>query len=157
MYVTQPGATVIVTAPADQPPATGAPVLLPRQGAIVGIGGFCADDNGAMAVDGSRIKLWTCNGTKAQVWTLPTDGTVRVVGFCLRIANNATVPGVRVEIWTCNGDASQQWSVVDDHIVNTRTGLCLASPGDLAVEGTELTVESCGPAPGQRWALPPLL
>ena len=147
----EPAATVLV----QPPPAPPAPLGLPRQGAIVGIGDLCLDDNGAIAKDGSRIKLWTCNETVAQVWTLWTDATFRVVGYCMRIQNNASTPGARVEIWTCDGTESQRWLFEADHIVHGPTGLCLASPGDLAEPGIELTVAVCGSVAGQRWTPPP--
>ena len=155
----RPAVTVLVQPPLAQPtpPPAAAPLGLPRQGAIVGIGGLCVDDNGAIASNGSRIKLWTCNQTVAQVWTLWTDATFRVVGYCMRITGNAITPGSRVEIWTCDGTASQHWSFEGDHIVHAPSGLCLASPGDLAQAGIELTVAVCGSAPGQRWMPPPPL
>jgi hypothetical protein len=66
-------ASAAATAARTTAPTTGAPPTTPaaeglRQGVVVGIAGMCLDLNGAVAVDGGRIQIWTCNGTVAQVW-----------------------------------------------------------------------------------------
>src|SRR5437016_1346896 len=74
-------------------------VLAPRTsafaatGAITGFGGKCVDVSGANNANGTRVQLWTCNGTNAQSWTLGTDGTIRALGKCLDVSGGSTTNG----------------------------------------------------------------
>ena len=39
-------------------------------GAITGYGGKCVDVAAASSANGTKIQLYTCNGTNAQTWTV---------------------------------------------------------------------------------------
>ncbi|MDQ2740414.1 MAG: RICIN domain-containing protein, partial [Actinomycetota bacterium] len=35
------------------------------------VSGRCLDDPAASTTDGTRLELYDCNGTSAQIWSLP--------------------------------------------------------------------------------------
>ena len=57
-----------------------------------------------MPTDGSQLQLWDCNGTDAQRWTFPGDGTVRALGKCMDVAGGSTANGANIQLVTCNGN-----------------------------------------------------
>ncbi|MFB9543791.1 ricin-type beta-trefoil lectin domain protein, partial [Micromonospora sagamiensis] len=73
--------------------------------------GKCLDVSGGGSVDGTKIQLWTCNGSGAQVWAAQSDGSVRnpQSGKCLDVSGNSAVDGQVVHLWTCHGGANQRW------------------------------------------------
>ncbi|GAA3953517.1 hypothetical protein Aau02nite_74730 [Amorphoplanes auranticolor] len=127
-----------------------APPPADRVGRIHGLGGLCLDLNGAIAVDGNHIQVFTCNETAAQVWTVATDGTLRVVGRCAVAAGDGTV-----RLAGCDGRRSGQWQAGQDRtLVNLAGGGCLTDPGSGSRSGAGVRIESCAGADRQRWQLP---
>ncbi|MEE1750998.1 PQQ-dependent sugar dehydrogenase, partial [Streptomyces sp. SP18CS02] len=51
-----------------------------RSGEVMGVGGRCLDVDGSHTEDGTRVQIWTCNGTGAQKWTVGQEGTLRALG-----------------------------------------------------------------------------
>jgi len=139
----------------------GTVVLAPRSpafaatGAITGFGGKCVDVSGANSANGTRVQLWTCNGTNAQNWTLGTDGTIRALGKCLDVSGGSTANGARVQIWDCNGTGAQQWIANAAHdIVNPQSDKCLDATGVSSADGTPLQIWSCTGGANQKWTVP---
>jgi len=66
---------------------------------------------GAGTADGTKIQLWTCNGSGAQNWVAQADQTVRnpQSGKCLDVSANSSADGQDVHLWTCHGQANQRW------------------------------------------------
>lgn len=79
-------------------------------GAFVGLAGKCLEVAGAQTAAGTQVQLYTCNGTPAQRWTLPGDGTVRGLGKCLDVNGASTEPGTKVQLWKCNGTGAQRFA-----------------------------------------------
>lgn len=77
--------------------------------------GFCLDaDLATIGGNGTRIQLWTCNGTNQQKWKFngSVAGPIQSIynGRCLdgdlgQINNN----GAKVQLWDCNNTAQQGW------------------------------------------------
>jgi glucose/arabinose dehydrogenase len=132
--------------------ATGA--ANPGAGQITGLGGKCVDVNGGGSADGTKVQLWTCNGSGAQQWTLPGDGTIRALGKCLDVANSGTANGTATWLWTCNGTGAQQWTSQDGSLRNPQSGRCLDAAGNSSADGTVLHIWDCVGAANQRWTLP---
>jgi len=127
-----------------------APPAADRIGRIHGNGGLCLDLNGALAVDGTQIQVFTCNDTAAQRWTVATDGTLRIVGKCAASADDGTV-----RLATCDARRAAQWRAgPDDILVNLATGDCLTDPSNGTQSGTAVRTEDCSAAERQRWELP---
>ncbi|UJW29845.1 PQQ-dependent sugar dehydrogenase [Saccharothrix sp. AJ9571] len=125
-----------------------------RVGEITGIDGKCADISGANTADGTKIQLWTCNGTGAQRWTLPGDNTIRALGKCLDIQHSGTANGTTTWLWTCNGSGAQQWVLQSGGTLrNPQSGRCLEAAGTSA-DGTPLHIWDCHTGANQKWTLP---
>ncbi|THV26567.1 glycosyl hydrolase family protein [Glycomyces paridis] len=121
-------------------------------GAISGLAGKCLDVEGSGTADGTPVQLYTCNGTNAQKWTAPGDGTLRALGKCLDVANGSTADGTPVRLWTCNGSGAQQWAFSGaNDIVNPQADKCLDVPWANSADGTNLQIATCSGNPAQKW------
>jgi hypothetical protein len=124
-------------------------------GAITGYGGKCVDVSGGNSANGTKVQLWTCNGTSAQTWTVGTDGTIRSLGKCLDISAGSTANGAKVQIWDCNGTGAQQWAPnAAKDIINPQSGKCLDATGVSSADGTALQIWTCGGGANQKWTVP---
>lgn len=65
---------------------------------------------GANSANGTKVDLYTCNGTTAQQWTRTGD-TFRALGKCLDVTDWSTADGNQLQIWTCGGTANQSWTL----------------------------------------------
>ncbi|GAA2333670.1 ricin-type beta-trefoil lectin domain protein [Dactylosporangium salmoneum] len=124
-----------------------------RTGQITGYGGKCVDVAGASTANGTKIQLYTCNGTTAQQWTVGTDGTLRALGKCLDVAAASSANGTKVQLYDCNGTAAQQWAAGADGSLQS-LGKCLDATGPSSADGTQLQIWTCTSAANQRWTLP---
>ena len=117
--------------------------------------GKCLDDAGDSAASGTKIDIQTCNGTAAQRWTVKQNGTVRVHSRCLGLRNHGSTAGTKSALYSCDGTAAQIWHLTPSGsglmLINPRSGLCLADPDASTVNGTQLELATCGPAPAARW------
>ncbi|MEU4394342.1 ricin-type beta-trefoil lectin domain protein [Kribbella sp. NPDC023855] len=68
-----------------------------------------AGSSAANTADGTPVQLYDCNGTGAQQWTRPGDGTIRALGKCLDVNAGSLADGAKVQLWTCNGTGAQLW------------------------------------------------
>jgi len=126
-----------------------------RTGQITGLAGKCVDVSGSNTADGTKIQLWTCNGTGAQRWTVGTDGTLRALGKCLDVKSSGTANGTITHLWTCNGTGAQQWVEHGDGTLrNPQSGRCLDAAGNNSADGTQLHIWDCLASVNQRWVLP---
>ncbi len=123
-------------------------------GRITGYGGKCVDVAGASSANGTKVQLYTCNGTAAQTWTVGSDGTLRALGKCLDVASAGTANGSKVQLYTCNGTNAQKWQRSGSTLVNTGSGKCLDATGPSSADGTPLQIWSCSGGANQQWTLP---
>ncbi|WAZ26237.1 ThuA domain-containing protein [Streptomyces cinnabarinus] len=127
----------------------------PRSGAVKGVGGKCLDVDGSNTADGTKVQLWTCNGTGAQTWTLAANGTVQALGKCLDVSGGGSADGTRIQLWTCNGTGAQAWAPQSDGTVrNPQSGKCLDASGGTWNDGTPVHLWTCHTGPNQKWTLP---
>nr|WP_308407515.1 lectin [Streptomyces olivochromogenes] len=144
-------------APPSYPGDTAAPPK-PRVGPIKsGVNAAqCIDDANSGTDDHTAIRLWTCNGTYAQDWTVAADGSLRTLGKCLDVANSGTTNGTLVQLYTCNGTGAQKWTLgANGSLTNPNSGLCLDDPNSSTTEGTRLQIYTCNGTAAQKWTLPP--
>jgi beta-glucanase (GH16 family) len=123
-------------------------------GRITGLGGKCLDVAGANPANGTQVQLWDCNGTAAQNWTRPGDGTIRALGKCLDVSGGSTADGARVQIWDCNGTGAQRWTYTAARdIVNPQANKCLDVRGGSTANGTPTQLWTCTGAANQKWTV----
>jgi glucosylceramidase len=123
-------------------------------GQITGVGGKCVDVAGANSADGTQVQLYDCNGTAAQQWSRPGDGTIRALGKCLDVSGGSTADGAKVQLWTCNGSGAQQWSpTAGQELVNPQAGKCLDATGNSSANATPLQIWTCTRAANQKWTV----
>jgi hypothetical protein len=79
---------------------------------LVGYQGLCLDLTCDGNTDGTKVEIYTCNGTGAQVWQPQAGGAIvnPQSGKCLDDTGWSTTPGTQVLIWACTGGANQAWS-----------------------------------------------
>ncbi|MEC3975271.1 ricin-type beta-trefoil lectin domain protein [Amycolatopsis sp. H20-H5] len=121
-------------------------------GQITGLGGKCADVAGASSANGTTVRLYDCNGTAAQQWTVGTDGTVKALGKCLDVANSGTTNGSKTQLYDCNGSNAQKWTA--KNLVNAGSGKCLDATGNTSANSTRLQLWTCGIGANQKWTVP---
>ncbi|MGW5056874.1 glycoside hydrolase family 19 protein [Streptomyces sp. NPDC004096] len=124
-------------------------------GRITGLAGKCVDVAGANSANGTAVQLYDCNGTGAQLWSNPGDGSLRALGKCLDVVDRSTADGAAVQLWDCSGSANQQWVVTAAHdIVNPAANKCLDVRDNNSANGTRLQIWSCTGAANQKWTAP---
>jgi hypothetical protein len=123
-------------------------------GPIVGLASKCVDVSNGATADGTKIQLYTCNGTASQAWTR-NGQTWRALGKCLDISGGGTADGTLVQLWTCNGTAAQNWVPgANSSLVNPNSGKCLDVHGNNSANGTQIHLWTCTGAANQAWSLP---
>ncbi|MFD7658527.1 ricin-type beta-trefoil lectin domain protein [Actinosynnema sp. NPDC059797] len=126
----------------------------PGGGAITGLAGKCVDVAGGSGADGTAVQLHTCNGTAAQQWTRPGDGTLRALGKCLDVKDRGTGDGAQLQLWSCGGTPNQQWTYTAGRdLVNPAANKCLDVTGNSSADGTRLQLWTCTGAANQKWTL----
>ncbi|MFJ8046010.1 ricin-type beta-trefoil lectin domain protein [Kitasatospora sp. NPDC096147] len=136
------------------------PAVQPAQaagstGPIVGPGGKCLDDPGAVITNGTAMKLWACNGTDAQKWTVGSDRTVRVFGTKCLDSQTSLNPGTPAIIWDCNGTRSQEWTTgPNGSLVALGSTLCLDNANGVVQDGNPIVLWHCNGTGSQTWTLP---
>ncbi len=75
--------------------------------------GKCLDVSGSGTADGTKIQLWTCNGTGAQNWNPGANGSLVNANSnkCLDVSGNNSADGQVVHLWACHGGANQRWTL----------------------------------------------
>jgi PKD repeat protein len=125
-----------------------------RVGPIVGLASKCLDVAGGATADGTKIQLYTCNGTTAQTWTV-AGSTIRSLGKCLDVAGGATANGTKAQLWTCNGSGAQNWAAnADGSLRNPPSGRCLDVSQNSSADGQQIHIWDCLGAANQKWVLP---
>ncbi|MEV0798784.1 family 16 glycosylhydrolase [Kribbella sp. NPDC050281] len=121
---------------------------------ITGLAGKCLDVAAANSADGTPVQLYDCNGTGAQQWTRPGDGTIRALGKCLDVNAGSVADGAKVQLWTCNGSGAQQWTYSAAHdLVNPQANKCLDVTGNNSANATPVQTWTCTGAANQKWTV----
>jgi len=119
---------------------------------IVGYAGLCLDLASDSNADGTKVDVYTCNGTDGQQWTEEPDGTIHADGKCLDVSGGATANGTLVDLYTCNGTGAQVWVAESDGaLYNPQSGKCLDDTDYSILPGTQTQIWSCTGAANQEW------
>jgi len=124
---------------------------LPAQPVLASVGGFCADDYFSLGYDGSKVDLFSCNGTRGQAWLFEHDGTIRQSQYprvCLTVHGTLGKAGVKVALYKCQkNDKQQAWTVAQAGGLGSEIslgGVCLGVPALTSPNGTSLVTAKCG-------------
>jgi alpha-tubulin suppressor-like RCC1 family protein len=122
----------------------------------------CIDNPSNGSTNGTRIQIYDCNDTNAQMleWAQngslvfrPTPATTK----CLDNANNNQANGNPIQLYDCNGSPAQMWRMDNNgKIVLQGTNKCIDNPGNASANGTRLQLYDCNASatfPNQTWAL----
>ncbi|WP_350277814.1 galactose oxidase-like domain-containing protein [Kribbella sp. HUAS MG21] len=124
--------------------ATAPPAPAPVRLTISGPGDRCLDIDHSSTVPGTKIQLWDCNGTQAQRWTRPGDGTLRALGVCADVPGGNLKVGAPIRTDVCSStDPAQKWTIGSDGRIRsaTKTKLCFTAPGRTNAE--QVTLANC--------------
>lgn len=122
-------------------------------GRLTGLAGKCVDDYAALTANKNPVNLYDCNGTSAQTWTRPGDGTLRVLGKCLDVVGGGTGDGTKVNLYECNQTGAQQWQFDSSgELVNPQSGKCLDVTDRNSANGTQLQIWTCANTDNQHWS-----
>jgi GH25 family lysozyme M1 (1,4-beta-N-acetylmuramidase) len=123
------------------------------------VGGRCL-----ARLSGTNVAVEPCRSTRSQLWTIATDGLVRVAGQCLAARNGRGPAPVGLRMTRC-GPRSQRWQQGSDAVLrNLSDGRCLSASG--TASGSRVAAAPCRttsnpsgsvstPTPRQKWDLPP--
>ena len=121
-------------------------------GQLIGYGNKCLDVPNGNAVDGALVQLWDCDGTAAQRWSFPGDGTVRALGKCLDVAWGSTANGANIQLVTCSGNPAQQFVLSGaGDLVNPQANKCVDVRDWSSANGAKLQLWECGGGANQKW------
>jgi beta-glucosidase len=122
---------------------------------LVGYGGLCLDVTGDSNTDGTKVEIYTCNGTNGQQWTEEANGTVHADGKCLDVTGGGTANGSLADLYTCNGSGAQVWQPqANGALANPQSGKCLDDTGSSTINGTQVQIYTCSGAANQSWVSP---
>jgi hypothetical protein len=124
--------------------------------------GKCLDVNGAGTADGTKIQLWSCNGTGAQSFEVRDVGGGRYnlvntnSGKCVDVDHSGTANGTKVQLWSCNGTGAQSFtrgatSNGYTTFQNSNSGKCLDSTDFGTADGTQIQIWDCWADVNQQW------
>ncbi|MFI7607017.1 RICIN domain-containing protein [Micromonospora sp. NPDC049366] len=114
----------------------------------------CIDVPGGKATSGVQLQIWDCRRTAGQLWTFPSDGTVRALGKCLDVAGHSTSDGAAVLLADCNGAASQKFTLNKAYdLVNVRADRCVDVFDHHTANGSQLQIWQCTGEAHQKWKL----
>ena len=84
-----------------------------QAGSTLHVQGKCLDISGGGTANGTKVQLWDCNNTGAQVWIPQSNGSYwnPQSNRCLDDPNGSTTAGTQVQIWDCNGTGAQNWTL----------------------------------------------
>ncbi len=110
--------------------------------------GKCLDAAGMG--DGTRVRMWPCQGVAAQRWSLdPASGEARVgAGKCLDAGNAQRLSYVVVS--ACTGAAAQKWDLLADGRLRLRgivdelgRPMCLDVAHQIRTDGAQEVIQRC--------------
>ncbi|WP_326550889.1 ricin-type beta-trefoil lectin domain protein [Micromonospora sp. NBC_01813] len=119
---------------------------------LIGLGDKCIDVPNSNAVDGQHLQLYRCNGTAAQNWTFPGDGTIRAMGLCMDVAWGSTANNAVVQLANCSGNPAQQWVLSGaGDLVNPQANKCVDVVNGSTADGARLVIYECLGGANQKW------
>lgn len=152
-------------APPPEPVRSALPLSPAASYTIVGAASDkCLQYVGAPAPVAARAEIRTCNGSKAQQFTLqPIPGGYQTLvnaqsNKCLDVAELSTADAAPVNLYDCNGGPNQQWIVADAgpgtiRLVARHSGKVLDVKDDKTEDGAVMIQYGWKSSPNQQFKL----
>ncbi|GHT79023.1 hypothetical protein FACS1894104_3040 [Actinomycetota bacterium] len=102
------------------------------------IEGKALDVEAGSLASGANVRIWTPNGTGAQIWKLSynTDGSMEILNAksfkALDVASGDANSGANVQQWNVNGTAAQKWTITPSQGGYFNIGSLLGTTLDIA-------------------------
>lgn len=133
-------------------------------GAVKGYGGKCLDNYHSSTANGGKIDLFSCNGSRAQLWTFQPQAGQYVghlvnatSGKCLNDAGYGG-PGAKVIQWACGNSSNELWrywpAYHEYSLYSGSSTVCLNDPGYSQVDGVQQIVWSCPDTANEQYSFP---
>lgn len=114
--------------------------------------GKCIDVPYSNGADGQYLWIWGCNGTAAQNWTFPGDGTIRAFGLCMDVAWGSRDNGAVIQLAYCSGNPAQQFVLSGaGDLVNPQANKCVDVKDWGTHDGARLQLWECHGGANQKW------
>jgi hypothetical protein len=114
--------------------------------------GTCVDVPDGDPATTAPLQVWSCHDGAGQRFTVPGDGTVRVLGKCLRI--DGTADGSTLSIGACTGGAGQRFDLNASYdLVSLQVTRCVEVPYGDPADGVLIRLIPCGGESHQKWSL----
>lgn len=124
------------------------------------------DVSGGKNNNGTKIQLWSINGTDAQQFEFfpagVKDGETWYYIFkkgtfkCLDVTGGKKSSKVNVQLWGYNGSAAQEWTLVDagydSFYLRNRLGFYMDACGGKTDNGTQIWTYTYNGSDAQRWS-----
>ncbi len=112
----------------------------------------CIDIQDGNPYAGARLQIWDCYRSAKQLWTFPSDGTVRSMGMCLDVKGHSTTDGAAVILAECSGASSQKFTLNKAFdLVNTKADRCVDVVDSNPDNGAKLQIWQCSGEANQKW------
>jgi hypothetical protein len=123
----------------------------------------CVDVDGMDSDNGTRIKLYSCNGSNAQQFVYTAEGQLRprfANTKCVDIKGGDANSGDLVHLWGCDGGSSEKWEIHPFGMFrSTRSGgqNCMAVKNGSTANETSFVMRRCDENDNsQRFRLTPV-
>ncbi|MFF5235291.1 ricin-type beta-trefoil lectin domain protein [Dactylosporangium sp. NPDC000521] len=118
-----------------------------------GLAGKCLDNSFGNSANTNKLTSYACNlGANTQLWTVPGDGTLRILGKCADVSSYGTTNGSQVWLYDCNLTANQIWQPgPNNSLVNPVSGRCLDT--SLTAPDAVMQLWDCNGGANQSWTL----
>ena len=114
---------------------------------------YCIDLPGANITAKTKLRLYTCNNSKAQTMTwLAPDESIRVLGSCLDVPYAKYSSGAKIQIYGCNNSKAQKWQIRADKTIRPVGSQTYCLTAATTANKAALTITKCSTTTRQRWS-----
>ena len=119
---------------------------------LKGLAGKCLDVVGNNQTAGTRVQLYSCNGTESQQWAFDGTQFKTAAGLCLDVSGGLTSNGADIIVWTCHGGQNQQWNLTGGQLKSAASGKCLDVYALNTADEARVTLWDCNGGANQQWS-----
>ncbi|HEX2541451.1 MAG TPA: lectin [Caldimonas sp.] len=122
-------------------------------GPLVGLADRCLDVPNNDQSSGMRLRLWDCNGSDAQRFTLTSAGDLKTTsGMCVDVWFASPSNGAEVKLYDCHGGSNQKWRWDGKLLRSELSGRCLDVAGANPNNDASIIMWDCHGGANQQWS-----